>query len=48
MDPAFRAKMAASDVEILVRSPQEFGEFLSRERVKWGSAARSAQVQLEQ
>jgi tripartite-type tricarboxylate transporter receptor subunit TctC len=48
MDPAFRAKMAASDVEILVRSPHEFGEFLSRERVKWGSAARSAKVQLEQ
>jgi|SRR6185369_17605097 len=47
-DPGFRAKMAASDAEILVRSPQEFAEFLSRERVKWGSAAKSAKVQLEQ
>jgi tripartite-type tricarboxylate transporter receptor subunit TctC len=47
-DPGFRAKMAASDAEILVRSPQEFAEFLSRERVKWGAAAKSAKVQLEQ
>lgn len=47
-EPAFRARMAASDAEILVRSPQEFGEFLSRERVKWAGAAKSAKVQLEQ
>ena len=47
-DPAFRAKMAASDAEILVRSPEEFAAFLSRERVKWAGAARSAKVQLEQ
>lgn len=47
-DPAFMAKMAASDAQILVRSPQEFVEFLSRERVKWAGAAKSAKVQLEQ
>ena len=47
-DPAFRARMAASDAEILVRSPQEFAEFLARERIKWAGAAKSAKVQLEQ
>lgn len=47
-EPAFRARMTASDAEILVRSPQEFGEFLNRERVKWAGAAKSAKVQLEQ
>jgi tripartite-type tricarboxylate transporter receptor subunit TctC len=47
-DPGFRAKMAASDAEILVRSPEEFAAFLGRERVKWAGAAKSAKVQLEQ
>ncbi len=47
-DPSFRARMAASDAEILVRSPQEFAEFLVRERIKWAGAAKSAKVQLEQ
>jgi tripartite-type tricarboxylate transporter receptor subunit TctC len=47
-DPGFRAKLAASDAEILVRSPEEFAAFLGRERVKWAGAAKSAKVQLEQ
>ena len=47
-ETAFRARMAASDAEILVRSPQEFGEFLSRDRVKWAGAAKGAKVQLDQ
>ena len=33
-DTAFKARMATSDAEILVRSPQEFTEFLSWERTK--------------
>lgn len=47
-ETAFRARMAASDAEILVRSPQEFGEFLSRDRVKCAGAAKCAKVQLDQ
>lgn len=47
-EPELKTKMAASDANILVRSAQEFGEFLSRERVKWAGAAKSAKVQLEQ
>ena len=47
-DPAFRARMAASDAQILVRSPLDFAGFLARERIKWAGAAKSAKVQLEQ
>ncbi len=47
-DPAFKARMAATDADILVRSPQEFAEFLVRERLKWAGAVKSAKVQLEQ
>lgn len=46
-DSGFKAVMASSDADILVRSPQEFADFLARERVKWAGAARSAKVQLD-
>ncbi len=46
-DAGFKARMVASDADILVRSPQEFADFLATERTKWARAARSAKVQLE-
>ena len=46
-DTGFKAVMASSDADILVRSPQEFADFLARERVKWAGAAKSAKVQLD-
>ncbi|MEO8545214.1 MAG: tripartite tricarboxylate transporter substrate binding protein [Burkholderiaceae bacterium] len=47
-DASFKARMTASDADILVRSPQEFADFLAAERTKWARAAKSAKVQLEQ
>lgn len=47
-DAGFKARMAASDADVLVRSPQEFADFLAAERIKWARAAKSAKVQLEQ
>lgn len=47
-DAGFKARMTASDADVLVRSPQEFADFLSAERTKWAHAAKSAKVQLEQ
>lgn len=47
-DPAFKAKMAASDAEVRVGTPADFSEFLRQERSKWAGAAKTANVQLEQ
>jgi tripartite-type tricarboxylate transporter receptor subunit TctC len=45
-EPELKTKMAASDANILVRSAQEFGEFLFRERVKWAGQRKARRYSL--
>ena len=45
--PEVKDKLAGLGVEPLGTSTAEFKEFLAREMVQWGEAAKAAKVQLD-
>jgi tripartite-type tricarboxylate transporter receptor subunit TctC len=46
-DPDLRARFAASSIEVLGSTPEEFGRYMRAEIQRWGEVARAAKIQLD-
>jgi tripartite-type tricarboxylate transporter receptor subunit TctC len=46
-DPELRDRFAASSIEVIGSTPEEFGRYMRAEIQRWGEVARAAKVQLD-
>jgi tripartite-type tricarboxylate transporter receptor subunit TctC len=46
-DPELRGRFAASSIEVIGSTPEEFGRYVSAEIKRWGEVARAAKIQLD-
>jgi hypothetical protein len=46
-DPELRGRFAASSIEVIGSTPEEFGRYVGAEIKRWGEVARAAKIQLD-